>query len=473
MKKLTLSFCLAALLATPAMAQVDMSRYVALGDSLTAGVASGSLMDYYQNRSYPALLALSGGTSPFEGPYIAPPGFEPALVLNSISPLSIGPTDMPPPFDPSNPDTFFDYFYNVTLEAAYQNLGIPGADTNDLYTKTGNVFNLVAGNFDNAIYDLILRTPEQNGVPYTAQVAAIGQQPTFLTVWIGSNDILGAVIAATPIEGLTMTPVLQFSEDYATLVGGLAQMLPDTEIVVMSIFGDARWVPFATAVPTTTEVPGVGTVPFVGEDGPLMPGDFLTLPAGAMLAQGMGLPVPGSPPLPENVNPATGEPGVILRAAEIDVINERIENFNTVIAGVASQFSNVHLFDVNPFFADLVNGDYRSFGGIELSAEFLVGGVFSYDGIHPQNIGQAILAVELINFINGQLNADLPQVDMQRVLFEGDWEGSTGLKCWGCDPKEATMTREAFLQIYQLFVPEMADRWRNQAVRHADRVVAD
>lgn len=475
MKKTILTLCMAALLASPAIAQVDLTRYVALGDSITAGVASGSLMDYYQMRAYPQILADQAGAGLLQGPFVAAPGLAPIIELESLSPLVLAPTDMPMPADP------LDYFYNITLEAPYQNLGIPGANTNDLITKTGNALNLVAGNFDNVMWDLILRVPQQpdpgSGVliDYTAQVAAIGQQPTFVTVWIGNNDILGAVTAATPIEGVTMTPVDSFAADYATLVGGLATMLPNAQIVVLNVFGDARWVPFASTIPTSVDVPGVGTVPLMGEDGPLEPGDYLTLLAADMIGQGMGLPIPGSPPLPENLDLATGAPGVILRAAEITAINERIAAFNGAIAGVAASFPNVHLFDINETFADLAAGTYQRFGGVTLSADFLTGGVFSYDGIHPQNIGQALVAEGLIEFLNDELGADIPLIDFNAKLNEGGWNSVSpaALTCGLCNAKEAVLTESAFRQLYQLFLPEMAARWSKRSVDVEQTAVAD
>ena len=377
MKKLILMSCMAALLAAPAMAQVDFTRYVALGDSLTAGIASASYMDYYQQRAYPQLLATQANGSFLEGPFVAPPGLTPILVLNSLIPLSLGPTDFPPPADP------FDFFYNLTLEAPYQNLAISSAKTKDVFTKTGNALNLLAGNFDNVDYDITLRVPQQPDpntgelIDYTAMVAAIGQQPTFLTVWIGSNDVLRAVLAATPIDGVTMTPVDAFAADYAFLIGALATSLPNTDIVVMNLFSDARSVSFASTVPISTDIPGVGTVFFMGQDGPLEPGDLLTLPASGLLAQGMGLPVPGSPPLPENIDFATGAPGVILRADEIVTINERLAAFNSIIAATAAQLPNVHLFDFAAQFEEIAAGGYRTFGGIELTLDFLTGGIFS------------------------------------------------------------------------------------------------
>ncbi len=49
---------------------------------------------------------------------------------------------MPPPYDPEEPESILNYFYNLALEAPYQNLGIVGATTYDLLTKTGNAFEL-------------------------------------------------------------------------------------------------------------------------------------------------------------------------------------------------------------------------------------------------------------------------------------------------------------------------------------------
>lgn len=476
MKKLILTTCMVALLAAPAMAQVDFSRYVALGDSLTAGIASASYMDYYQQRAYPQLLATQANGSFLEGPFVAPPGLTPILELNSLIPLSLGPTQMPPPADP------FDYLYNLTLEEPYQNLGISGADTNDLLTKTGNALNLAAGNFDNAPYDMTLRIPQLPDpatgelIDFTAMVAAISQQPTFLTVWIGSNDVLGAVLAATAIDGITMTPVDEFTTAYATLIGGLAQSLPNTDIVVLNIFGNATWIPFTTTVPISADVPGIGTVSFMGQDGPLMPGDYLTLSASSLLALGYGLPIPESPPLPENLDLATGAPGVILRADEIATINERIATLNGIITATAAQFPNVHLFDINPLFAELVAGDLQVFGGIELTAEFLTGGVFSYDGFHPQNVGQAIVGGALIDFINDEFGADIPQLNMYDILTEGGWNAASSFAaaCGGCDPKEIVFTEDAFRQLYEMMLPELAARWnRPQHERQSHTSSAD
>ena len=71
------------------MAQVDLTNYVALGDSMTAGFASASMMDWYQDRSYPALLANQAGTALFEQPYISQPGIGPIFELVSLAPTPL------------------------------------------------------------------------------------------------------------------------------------------------------------------------------------------------------------------------------------------------------------------------------------------------------------------------------------------------------------------------------------------------
>ena len=462
MKKILLVTCLAALLAAPAMAQVDLTRYVALGDSLTAGFVGGGLMDYYQYRSYPALLAQQAGTSTFEMPLIAPPGLGPVRELKSLAPLAIGPTDVLPPADP------FDYFYNVTLEAPYQNLGIPGSNTYDMLFTTGNIFNLIAGNQDNAMHDIILRQPQvenpANGelIDYTAVVGAITQQPTFVTVWIGNNDFLSAVVAATPIDGVTMTPVEAFEQYYTQAIGALATSLPNSQIVLFEVIADPRVAPFVSTIPNMVDVPGLGPVQLMGEDGPITAADRLTLPASALIAQGYGLPIPGAPPLPENLDIVTGNPGVILREDELQTIVDRTSAFNAIIAGAAAAFPNVQVFSINPTLEALASGTYRTFGGIELTTQLLVGGIFSYDGVHAQNMGYAVVAYEFIEYLNSNFGAGLPQLNMYEILMEGDWQSPTSFKCGICDPKEAMLTREAFLQLYQLFLPDMANRMRQQ-----------
>ena len=434
MKTTISAISLVALLAVaPAMAQVDLSNYVALGDSMTAGFASASMMNWYQDRSYPAILAQQAGEDDFEQPYISAPGIGPIFELVSLAPT---PVIQPVGLVPGLPT-------NAEYPGIYNNLGIPTATLYDMIFQTGDINNLIQGNFDTVFFDIVLR----NGIN-TALEQAIGMQPTFMTIWIGFNDVLPAVMAGTPIDGITMTPVDFFAGLYGNAIGALATTTT-ADIVLINV-------PYLTAIPFTesvapyVDIPDLGRWYLMADTGPLTDDDFVTLGGGALIAMGYGL--PGGPPLPDNLNLFTGEPGVVLRAAEVDILNAQVDGYNAAIDQAASAFG-YPVFDVNAFFASISSGAYvPTYGGTTLSTQFLLGGIFSYDGIHPQHIGYALLADELIQFINAEYGSEIPRVDMAEVLFEGDWQSP------GVSPAKAQqtiMSAEAFQRLYELFPPKL------------------
>jgi len=439
MKKLVLVVTLAALLgALPASAQVDFTRYVALGDSLTAGYVSGGLVQYYQERSYPAYLAQQAGAPVFEQPLVSEPGFPPLLELKALVP---SPMIVPKPGAPGMP-------LNATLPVPYNNLGVPGADTYDLLFTTGDIQNLLAGNQDNPMHDLILRipaVPDPNTgtmVPFPAIAQAIAQQPTFVTLWIGNNDDLGAAVAGTPIDGLTMTTVDDFQQLYSQAVGALATHT-NAKIVIVNLPSPTS-IPFVTTIGNYVNVPGLGPVQLEGEYGPIGDDDFITLGASSLIAQGYGL--PGFPPLPEDINPATGAYGVILRAAEVQAIDARVDAFNEIIQDTADAYG-IPVLDMNTIFGNIAAGNRWILGGIEISADFLTGGIFGYDGVHPQSIGYGLVATELIDLINSSYGADIPQLNMQEVLFSG---GDPAMPA-GAKAADVVFSHSAFDSLKEIF----------------------
>jgi lysophospholipase L1-like esterase len=435
MKKTILATCLVALLAAaPAMAQVDFTSYVALGDSLTAGFASGSFMNWYQERSYPAVLAHQAGAPVFEQPTISEPGIP--AILELVSLLQDGqlrPVIAPVGLIPGMPT-------NAYFPGIYNNMGIPGATLYDMLFRTGDLENFSPAN---AMFDLVLR----DGI-HTAIEFAIGAQPTFATVWIGNNDVLPALLAGTPIDGVTMTPVETFTLLYNNAIGALATNTT-ADIVLINIPYSTE-TPFATSLDPFVDIPVLGRWYLVADTGVLTDDDLVTAGAGGLIAQGYGL--PGGPPLPDNLDMLTGSPGYVLRPGETEAINDRIDAYNAIIADVAALYG-YPVFDVNAYFADIVSGiNLPLFGGVELTADFLLGGIFSYDGIHTQNIGSALVADELIQFINAEYGDSIPRVNMAEVLFEGDWQDP------GVLPEKASdivMSPDAFEQLYKIFGPKL------------------
>lgn len=453
MKKRTVFLAFFALAAAAAYAQVDFSKYVALGDSLTAGYASGGLAKFYQEHSYPAILARQFGIATFQQPLVSDPGIAPVLKLERLldpQTRSLVPTLVPSGTTPGQP-------INATYQGIYNNLGIPGSKTGDLLTKTGDITKLLSGQIDpnTIMYDIVLRFPKIPGTNTdgTALAQAIAARPTFVTVWIGNNDVLGAALAAVPIDGVTMTPVATFQQQYRTLLATLRAQLPTAKIVVANI-PNVTAIPFVTTVKPYIFTPQGQKVYLQADTGPLTEADYVTLQGSSLIAQGYGIPGTGKPPLPDGgIVGGQFVAGVVLRAAEAAAINARIAQLNGIIAQEAAAVG-APVLDVNSIFNDIVAHGYM-LGGVKLTAAFLTGGIFSYDGVHPQRLGYAIVANEFIKLINAAFGTRVPQVNLQKYL-EGTETTTTVMA------SQVQVSPGAFDGTLQLFVPQASAQQPSQ-----------
>ena len=160
----------AALCALPALAaaqgQPSFGTYVSIGDSLAAGFESGGLVQTHQVNSVPALLARQAAAPDFQLPLVSEPGIPPELTLVSLVPA---PTIVRKPGQGAP--------LNLGLPRPYNNLAVPGATLIDAVTRVTD---------NGGLHDLILRGRG------TQLQQALALRPTFATVWIGNNDVLGA-----------------------------------------------------------------------------------------------------------------------------------------------------------------------------------------------------------------------------------------------------------------------------------------
>ncbi len=372
--------------------KADFTRYVALGDSYGAGVSSNSLVDAHQRYGYVAVLARQAGAPNFQQPMVSQPGIGPELQLLHIRPLTI----LPKASTNGAPT-------NLSLPRPYNNLSIPGARVLDLTTLTGAQ---PVTNTPTAFAQFILR-----GLG-TAADQALVQQPTFISVWIGGNDLLGAVLDGTPNS---LTNLEAFDHDYNALLDRLIAGAPNAGMVVGSL-ADATAVPFATTIPPVLINPATNTPVIVGgapiyyiadlgggNFGQLPPGSLVTLGAAPLLATGYGIPAPVAPAISLCATPGNncGKPlpdAVVITPTELATIRTRGVDLNAVIVAAAAK-RNIPVVDFNSWFNHAKGG--IEFGGITLSASFLTGGIFSYDGFHPSDIGYALVANEFIRTING------------------------------------------------------------------------
>ncbi|HEX4965636.1 MAG TPA: SGNH/GDSL hydrolase family protein [Thermoanaerobaculia bacterium] len=389
-KKLASLLALALLLtAGAAFGQADFSKYVAFGDSLTAGFSSAALLETYQANSYPALLARQFGISGFQQPLVTAPGIggTPGVGVFTLARLVPTPVIAPTPGQgvPKN----------LTLPRPYDNLGVPGATVHDLLTtKFGGFHNLVLRNTD----------PNQ---AFTALQEGLSLRPTFVTLWIGNNDALGAATAGTD---QLLTPLASFEADYRAIAGAIAASGAKMAIATIP---DVTTIPFVTTLTRFIINPATGQpvllggnpVPLIGTQ----PGDFVLLSATSAEALGFGIPTA----LGGNGMPLPGS--VVLTAAEAANIRTRVNQYNAVIQAVASE-RGAALVDANAALTELATTGV-DVGGIIYTSAFLKGGVFSYDGVHPTRFGYAFLANLFIDAINAKFGTDVEEVNLFPFVF--------------------------------------------------------
>jgi lysophospholipase L1-like esterase len=422
---------LSALFASPLFSQTTFHKYVALGDSLTAGVSGNCLVTRHQQRSVPKLVADALGITDFQQPLLSeravsgPTGVCLGAVVagGTITVGAVSQQGVPT---------------NATLARPYDNLGIGAANAAHIVDlRVANP----AGDLANRFAALVLRN--FTGGPFEGRNAieeANLLSPDLVTVWVGPNDIGGGALSGTAIDGVTVTSASVFETKYSEILSGLRAT--GRTLVVLNV-PDLTAVPFATTIPRvvvnpTTRQPvlvGGNPVPLLGPRTtstcstppcPLPEGTLVTLGASPLLAQGLGIPASlggTGLSLPDGsfTPPATVSGGVILYPDEVALIRQRTTEINARIASVAAT-NGATVIDTHAIFDHIVenNHGYEVGGGIIVTASFLTGGIFSADGFHPTNIGYAIVAKEVVQHINDTEGTDFDLPDLAQAVFEPD-----------------------------------------------------
>ena len=183
--------------------EADFSTYVALGNSLTAGYADNALYLTGQQNSFPNILAqqfaLAGGGE-FTQPLVADNAG--GLLLNGEQitsnryVLAVGEDGQPGPavYTGAEPTTEI----TTVLSGPFNNLGVPGAKVYHLGVNGyGNVAGVPTGQA-NPYYVRFASSPEASVIE-----DALAINPTFFSLWIGNNDVLG--FAASGGTGVDQT----------------------------------------------------------------------------------------------------------------------------------------------------------------------------------------------------------------------------------------------------------------------------
>lgn len=199
--------------------------YAALGNSLTAGVQDAGLVAARQLEAYPALLAAELG-SRVVFPLMSPPGCPPVLdsLVSFREGVPRGPFFAGPPGSCAPRANAGE---TVTV------LAVPGARVADLLTTRPEAT-------PDPVDDQILP-------PGRTQLEALAAlKPRFVTLWIGSNDVLAAALAG---DTTLITPPLPFAGQYrgvldaveATGARAVVATVPDVTAVPALVRGRDLW----------------------------------------------------------------------------------------------------------------------------------------------------------------------------------------------------------------------------------------
>lgn len=403
---------------TTSAGTADFSRYVALGNSLTAGFTDNDLFLSGQLNSYPAILAdqmKAAGGGEFKQPLMVDEtGFGRRLVLHA------GLRRPVPAGIAANPANFA----SIAHLGPFNNLGVPGAKS----------FHLLPGAEAFSLQNPYYRRFAANPGTSTILAEALAQNPTFFTLWIGNNDVLGYAASGGASDSIT-NPQL-FAGVMNTLIqqltskgakGAIAN-IPDISTIPFFTFMNTQ-IPFNGLVlnqpqqvaalnsgyaqlnalikalgSTDTLAFALGPNPFVIADKELPWGIrqmkqgelfLLTLPADSLLNHGYGSIIP----IPDRY---------VLTIAEINRIKNAIEAYNNTILSLANQYNLAHV-DIHKLLKDVsTTGIERD--GIKFTNEYVIGNTFSVDGVHITGRAAAIVANEFIRSINSKYNATLKEV---------------------------------------------------------------
>lgn len=389
----------------------DFSTYVALGNSLTAGYSDGALYNSAQSTSFPAIIAqqfakAGGGT--FVQPVVnSEYGVFPGKLMLGYKEDCLGQTNLSPVPDSGYLDGPGPVGYLVN------NMGVPGARSSHLLAPGYGMLNPYFGRFNSSPLASVLGD-------------ALAMNPTFFTLWIGNNDVLGYSMAGG--VGDTITSQVWYAAYLNIVLDSLTSTGAQGAIANIP---DVTSIPFFNTVPangytitqdqadTLNKYLGplgfsyqAGANYFIVEDptSPLgfrqmVPGELLllTVPQDSLKCAYWG-----------GYNPALLQPVPIptqyaLTMDEITLIRDAVAGYNQTIEALAAQY-NLAYVDMYDEFNDLQTGIISN--GITLTTGFITGNAFSLDGIHATPMGYSYVANVFINAINAKFGCTLPIVSL-------------------------------------------------------------
>jgi len=380
----------------------DFAVVAALGTSISAGYQSSGLVNRHQLRAFPSLFAqhvgmtaIATGQTGFTFNGINNDGIPTLLEIKSLSPLVI-----------SNAGRVSGAPENNSQGTDYHNLAVPGMLAADLVDSTLYTVdpNPVRGaGYNKTFFNLVLRS---RGLA-VQQVAR--RAPTFITFELGANEVLGAATSGTS----NVFPTASYVAAVRGALGTIHAALPNTKVAVFNVPGVTS-IPFCTTFSPVTISTLTGTpVALIGPSGPLSPTDLVLLTAKDSLVTGRGFPVGAynylNPAAPGNGLPLLNSQ--VLEDSEQGTINQAIFNMNAALDSIVANRPWTTKVDFNTMLSGIAANGF-TVGATTYTTDFVTGGLFSLDGVHPNDLAHAIIANTLIDAVNAQWGATIPHLNV-------------------------------------------------------------
>lgn len=358
--------------------------YVALGNSITAGFQSGGINSGTQAQSYAAILADSMNT-PFGIPALREPGCPPPL--DQFFPV---------PQRPEGTTAATCGLREATAQPV-NNVAVPGATVLDALSNTR------PGSTPSPLTQFILggRTQVE---------AALDVNPTFATVWVGNNDVLGPALAGT--DNATSFP--DFASDYTALLDQLTGASSFEGGVLIGV-ANVTLVPFFSPGPVYAQLEAQTD---------RFPPNFNVASSCTQTSGGLAPLVPFSYGTTLLARADQSDQTVTLDCAaadtpvltldEVRTIVQRVRQYNRFLQQQAQQ-RGLAFFDPNTVFRPLYAADAGTpdptddpipkFPSATRGQPF--GPFFSLDGVHPSAATHRVMAARLVQTINQTYDTDL------------------------------------------------------------------
>ena len=370
------------------------ARYVSFGNSITAGIQSAGLSDSLQRLAYPVLLARAMGT-PFNYPSLNPPGCPPPITNIFTNP----PTRL------LGLPASFCALRSATVPAYLNNVAFPGADVLELLNTNYGSPQPPASATD--AYKLFLlggRTELQR---------AREVLPTFVTVWIGNNDVLGAILDTGDAgQAADITPPATFTARYTALMDSLdsfgsiqgGALIGTVQVTGAPYVSQGRaYFAAQAAIPTMTVLPNclafqtLSATDTAWVEVPFHYGAPIVAKAAAGIQDTLDCSNYHVITVPETVNMIT-----------------TVAQYNATIQAAATA-RNWLFVDPNPLLQALaaIPGAIRPFPAFPpdpnaITAPF--GTAVSRDGVHPSTSTQKLIAQSLQQAINAFYHSAIPAI---------------------------------------------------------------